>query len=178
MHSLNEYLGDGPSIPIQYGQDSILTEAGKATLHDISREEVNRVMSERSEKAAKICAQDVSNRYDGKPCMGTSIYSRTPSYDFHDQFSFDDDFLSKCLNANSPAMLSKCAGREYSKYVQTFFQEHYYVYHNGCKGIRNGCTEGKRDMQGKKLLLVRPSETSTLVSQTSWFPKALVLWDK
>lgn len=37
MRSLNECLGDGRSIPIQYGQDSILTEAGKAALHDISR---------------------------------------------------------------------------------------------------------------------------------------------
>lgn len=54
--------------------------------------------------------------------------------------------MSKCLNANSTGMLSKCAGREYFKYVQTFFQDHYYVYDNGCEGIRNGCTEGKRDM--------------------------------
>ena len=32
--------------------------------------------------------------------------------------------------------------------------------------------------QGKKLPLVRPSETSTLVSQTSGFPKTLVLRDE
>lgn len=146
MRSLNECLGDGRSIPIQYGQDSILTEAGKAALHDISREEVNRLLSERSEKAAKKCAHDVSSRYDGKPCMGTSIHSRTPSYDLHHQFFFNDDFMSKCLNANSPAMLSKCAGREYFTNVQTFFQEHYYENDNGCEGIRNGCTKGKRDM--------------------------------
>ena len=38
MRSLNECLGDGRSIPIQYGQDSILTKAGKATLHDIASE--------------------------------------------------------------------------------------------------------------------------------------------
>lgn len=88
MRSLNECLGDGRSIPIQYGQDSILTEAGKAALYDISREEVNRLLSERSEKAAKKCAHDVSSRYDGKPCMGTSIHSRTPSYDLHHQFFF------------------------------------------------------------------------------------------
>lgn len=88
MRSLSECLGARRSIPIQYGQDSILTEAGKATLHDISREEVNRVMSERSEKAAKKYAQDVSSRYDGTPCMGTSIHCRTPSYDLHHQFFF------------------------------------------------------------------------------------------
>ena len=33
-------------------------------------------------------------------------------------------------------------------------------------------------LQGKKLPLVRPSETSTLLSRTSGFAKALVLWDK
>jgi len=31
--------------------------------------------------------------------------------------------------------------------------------------------------QGKKLPLIRPSKTSTLVSQTSGFPKALVVWE-
>lgn len=145
MRSLNECLGDGHSIPIQYGEGSILTEDGRSALRSISKDEVNRVQLERSENAAKKCAMDVSSRYDGKPCMGTSIHSTTPSYDLHRQFFFDDDFMSKCLNASSPTLLSNCAGEGYFRIVQTFFQDHYYVYDNGCEGIRNGCTEGNKD---------------------------------
>ena len=145
MRSLNECLGDGRSIPIQYGEGSILTEDGRSALRSISKDEVNRVQLERSENAAKKCAMDVSSRYDGKPCMGTSIHSTTPSYDLHRQFFFDDDFMSKCLNASSPTLLSNCAGEGYFRIVQTFFQDHYYVYDNGCEGIRNGCTEGNKD---------------------------------
>lgn len=34
----------------------------------------------------------------------------------------------------------------YFKLVQSFFASHFYTYDNSCEGIRNGCTEGEREI--------------------------------
>ena len=142
MRSLNECLGDGRSIPIEYSNDSLVNQS----LHEPSKDELIRVKKERAESAAKQCGRDVSKRYDGKPCMGTSIHSRTPSYLEHHKFFFDEEFMTKCLNAGSSSVEKLCAGSAYYKFVQSFFDSHYYIYDNGCEGIRNGCAEGNGQM--------------------------------
>ena len=45
-----------------------------------------------------------------------------------------------CVNASS-VNVEKCAGSTYFKFVQHFFDSHYYLYDNGCEGIRDGFTE-------------------------------------
>jgi hypothetical protein len=80
MRSLNECLGDGRSIPIEYAKDGLLSDINETCLHEPSKDEIIRVERERAESAAKQCANEVSKRYEGKPCMGTSIHSRTPAY--------------------------------------------------------------------------------------------------
>jgi hypothetical protein len=146
MRSLNECLGDGRSIPIEYAKDGFLSDINETCLHEPSKDEIIRVEREIAESAAKRCANEVSKRYEGKLCMGTSIHSRTPAYLEHHQFFFDEEFMAKCLNASSSSIVEQCAGSAYFRFVQSFFASHFYVYDNGCEGIRNGCTEGGSQM--------------------------------
>lgn len=44
------------------------------------------MQTEQAEIAAKHCAADVSRRYEGKPCMGTSIHARTPVTNYNTNF--------------------------------------------------------------------------------------------
>ena len=140
MRSLNECLGDGRSIPIPYGNHTIISSKGEASLSDLSKDELNKFKSERFHAAAKECAKSVKERIDGKKCMGTSIHALMPQED-HRCFYFDEGFVTKCLNASSPASLATCAGSAYFAYVQEFYKDHFYLYDNGCEGIRNGCSE-------------------------------------
>ena len=73
--------------------------------------------------------------------MGMTIKSRVPRYDAHRKFFFDEEFMAKCAQASSAALLEKCAGKEYYKFVLGFFEEQYILYDNGFEGIRNGCIE-------------------------------------
>ena len=106
MRSLNECLGDGRSIPIEYSNDSLVNQS----LHEPSKDELIRVQRERAESAAKQCGCEVSKRYDGKPCMETmpGYHSRTPSYLEHHKFFFDEEFMTKCLNAGSSSVEKLC----------------------------------------------------------------------
>ena len=47
--------------------------------------------------------------------------------------------MVKCAGATSSAMLEKCAGKGYYKFVKEFFDDHYFVCDNGFEGIRSGC---------------------------------------
>lgn len=165
MRSLNECLGDGRAIPICYDRETLISSDGETCIQELSKDEVNRVKEERAVKASKQCASDVCQRYNGKPCLGTSIHARTPSYHIHHQFFFDENFMMKCLNASSTSILSSCAGSEYFKLLQGFFQSHYYVYDNGCEGIRNGCTE--KHQQDTTCLFHKEKENQDLL-QDGW----------
>ncbi len=143
MRSLNECLGDGRAIPVQYDTDSSVLDS----LKQGTRDELAKAQQERAANAAVKCAEHVSLRFNGKPCMGTSIHSRIPSFKKHLNFFFDEEYmLNCCTNASSPTNLEKCAGVGYFRFVQKFFSDHFYLYGNGCEGIRNGCTEQKRKM--------------------------------
>lgn len=144
MRSLNECLADGRSIPVKYDRASLLDGGGESSLHDLMRDELQRVATEKDNRAAKLCAEEVKKRYDGKPCMGTSIHSFTPSYETHQQFFYDEEYMTKCLDAKTSSNRSQCAGSGYFRFVQHFFHSHYYLYDNGCEGIRNGCTEANQ----------------------------------
>ncbi len=66
MRSLNECLGDGRSIPIPYGNDTIISSNGEASLLDLSKDELNKFKSESLHAAANECAKSVKERIDGK----------------------------------------------------------------------------------------------------------------
>ena len=140
MRSLNECLGDGRSIPIPYDKDTIISSNGETRLLDLTKDELNKFKSERHMDAANECAKRVKERIDGKKCMGTSIHAFMPQED-HRSFYIDEAFVTKCLNASSPVSLGTCAGSAYFTYVQDFYKDHYYLYDNGCEGIRSGCSE-------------------------------------
>ena len=137
MRSLNECFGGGTSIPINYQAESSLLD----DIQELTKDELKRVQEEKAEKAAIKCAQAVSQRCNGKPCMKTSIHSRLPFFQDHLNFFFDDEYMMKCCVNASSANIEKCAGSAYFKFVQQFFYSHYYLYDNGCEGIRDGCTE-------------------------------------
>ncbi|CAB4036220.1 Hypothetical predicted protein, partial [Paramuricea clavata] len=113
---------------------------GETRLLDLTKDELNKFKSERHMDAANECAKRVKERIDGKKCMGTSIHAFMPQED-HRSFYFDEAFVTKCLNASSPVSLATCAGSAYFTYVQDFYKDHYYLYDNGCEGIRSGCSE-------------------------------------
>lgn len=56
-------------------------------------------------------------------------------------FFFDGEYMMKCCVNASSSNVEKCAGVAYFKLIQEFFENHYYLYDNGCEGIRNGCSE-------------------------------------
>lgn len=153
MRSLNECLGDGRAIPVNYSK-TIFGDMDKHCLQDLSNDEIDRIQRENEEEAAKKSAEDVKNMFRGKSCMGTSINARVPWYDVNDgMFFFDAEFMQKCAHASSDAILEKCAGKEYFKFLMNFFDQHYFLYDNGFEGIRNGCTEshGKQCMFRSKV---------------------------
>ena len=137
MRSLNECFGGGTSIPINYQTESSLLDDMK----ELSKDELKRAQEEKNKKAAVKCAQEVSKRCNGKPCMKTSIHSRLPFLQGHLNFFFDEEYMMKCCINASSVNLEKCAGSTDFKFVQHFFDSHYYLYDNGCEGIRDGCTE-------------------------------------
>ena len=47
MRSLNECLGDGRSIPIEYAKDGLLSDINETCLHEPSKDEIIRVERER-----------------------------------------------------------------------------------------------------------------------------------
>lgn len=66
----------------------------------------------------------------------TTIISKAFNIFFH------EDYMQKCCtNASSPSNLEICARSAYFNFVHKFLHYHYYLYDNGCEGIRNGCTK-------------------------------------
>ena len=142
MRSLNECLGDGRAIAVRYDDSSVLD-----SLSELSKDELKKAKEKKMENAAIECAKQVSQRFSGKTFMGTSIHSRLPSLQRHLTFVFDEEYMQKCCtNASSASNLELCAGSAYFNFVHKFFHSHYYLYDNGCEGIRNGCIE-----QGKQM---------------------------
>lgn len=52
--------------------------------------------------------------------MGTSIHAMTPWFDDYQKFFFDEKYMVKCAGPTSSAMLEKCAGKGYYKFVKDF----------------------------------------------------------
>ena len=90
-----------------------------------------------------LCAKEISHRYEGKRCMGTTIHALTPSFDNSDNFFFDEEFLQKFHHA-TPSMQSTCAGSHYYTKQLDFVEKHYVAYDGGIEGIRNGCLVGDK----------------------------------
>lgn len=137
MRSLNECLVDGRSIPLPC--TSIVDDEGKFKLAELSIDDLKRLQTEQDEKISKDCAEEIKKRFDGKACMGTSIHAMTPWFDDYQKFFFDEKYMVKCAGATSSAMLEKCAGKGYYKFVKEFFDDHYFVFDNGFEGISSGC---------------------------------------
>ena len=74
MRSLNEHAGDGTTISLPRVHLSELESLD--VLLNMSQFEIMELR--KKQDVAIKCAKDVSNRYQGKPSMGTSIHSRTP----------------------------------------------------------------------------------------------------
>ena len=143
MRSFNECLGDGRAIPVHYDTDTSILD----NLKEGTRDELAKAQQQRAVNAAVKCAKQVSLRFKGQPCLGTSIHSRIPQFEKQFNFFFDEVYmLNCCMNASSSTNLEKCAEAGYFKFVQKFFLDHFYQYDNGCEGIRNVCTEQKRKM--------------------------------
>ena len=62
--------------------------------------ELEELKKKQEENVALRCAKEVAHRYQGKPCMGTSIHSNVPQNDnpFCHMF-FDKKFMEKCHDA-------------------------------------------------------------------------------
>ena len=106
MRSLNECFGGGTSVPINYQAESSLLD----DIQELTKDELKRVQEEKAEKAAIKCAQAVSQRCNGKPCMKTSIHSRLPFFQDHLNFFVDEEYMMKCCVNASSANIEKCAG--------------------------------------------------------------------
>lgn len=91
MRSLNECLGDGRAIAVRYDDSSVLD-----SLSELSKDELKKAKEKKMENAAIECAKQVSQRFSGKTCMGTSIHSRLPSIQRHLTFFFDEEYMQKC----------------------------------------------------------------------------------
>ena len=52
--------------------------------------------------------------------MGTSIHDMTPWFDDYQKFFFDEKYMVKCAGPTSSAMLEKCVGKGYYKFVKDF----------------------------------------------------------
>ena len=124
MRSLNECLG-GRSIPVKY-KKSVFEDLDSSNLPELTSEMLHHLQNEREIDASKDCAEAVKRRCDGRPCMGTTIKSRVPWYDVHRKFFFDDEFMAKCAQASSAAVLEKFAGKEYYKFG--FFEVYGFFY--------------------------------------------------
>lgn len=165
MRSLNECLGDGRAIPVNYDTDSSILDS----LNEVSKDALRRAQEKKMEKAAIDCARQVNLRFSGKSCMGTSIHSTLPAFENHLTFFFDEEYMHKCcLNSSSATNLEKCAGSGYFNFIQTFFHCHYYLYDNGCEGIRNGCTE-----HGKQMCEFHQNIENTALLSNGWRGKAV-----
>lgn len=116
MRSLNECLGDGRAIAVRYDDSSVLD-----SLSELSKDELKKAKEKKMENAAIECAKQVSQRFSGKTCMGTSIHSRLPSLQRHLTFFFDEEYMQKCCtNASSASNLELCAGSASTLYTNSF----------------------------------------------------------
>ena len=149
--SLNECLGDGRVIPVNY-EKSIFEHMETEGLSELSNDEIERMQQEKEILAAKECAENVEKRFDGKSCMGTSIHARQPWYSNERKFFFDEQFLLKCAHASSATVLEQCAGKSYFNFLSKFFEEHYILYNNGFEGIRNGCATADKQCSFHKTI--------------------------
>ena len=140
MRALNEHAGDGTIIPLPVVHLTEIESPDK--LLAMSGVELEELKKKQEENVALRCAKEVSHRYQGKPCVGTSIHSNVPQNDnpFCHMF-FDKKIMEKCHDAynSSEAKLSSCAGSAYFMYQPDFFKKHYILYDGGTEYIRNGC---------------------------------------
>lgn len=84
------------------------------------------------------CAETVSDRYKGTPCMFTTINSRVADkQDVYQNFYFYQKYAKKVMSCSSEKALNKCAGKHYYKFLEEKFNIHYIRYKNGVEGIRN-----------------------------------------
>ena len=137
MRSLNEATGDGRSIPLP--NVPLFDGMSESQICGLNQDEFNALERQRREEIAKLCAENVAKRYQGKRCLGTTIHALTPSYNIYDNFFFDDEFMRK-LHNSPPSMQRSCAGSEY----YALQLKHYIVYDGAIEGIRNGCYDGEK----------------------------------
>lgn len=141
MRSLNEATEDGRSIPLP--KVPLFDGMSESQICGLNQDEFNAMDRQRQEEIAKLCAENVAERYQGKRCLGTTIHALTPSYNIYDNFFFDDEFMRK-LHNSPPSMQSSCAGSEYYAIQLKFVKQHYIVYDDAIEGSRNGCYDGEK----------------------------------
>ena len=100
MRSLNEATGDGRSIPVP--RVPLFDGMSKDEIYGLSQDEFNDLENQRRRDISILCAKEISHRYEGKRCMGTTIHALTPSFDNSDNFFFDEEFLQKFHHATPP----------------------------------------------------------------------------
>ena len=74
MRSLNEATGDGRSIPVP--RVPLFDGMTKEEIFGLSQDEFNDLENQRRRDISILCAKEISHRYEGKRCMGTTIIVR------------------------------------------------------------------------------------------------------
>ena len=111
MRSLNEHAGDGKTIKLPEVELTELEDIG--TLLNMTPAELQSLKTRQEEIVSKRFAALVASKYQGKPCMGTSIHARAPHFDNpYEVFFFDHTFMEKfqLAQTSSEGKLDMCAG--------------------------------------------------------------------
>ena len=74
MRLLNEHSEAGHTISIPSVPITLLVSPGE--LLAMSKNEMKDLMDRKEKQEAEGCSESVASLYDGRPCMGTSIYAR------------------------------------------------------------------------------------------------------
>ena len=135
MSRLNDAAGDGTYIPVE--KKTLMEELGPNKLAKLEKETMLAKQEKLNKEAADLCAKRVSEKYEGVPCMGTTIHSTFPAENapYH-CFFFDESYAKQCTQASSVKKLDSLPGSAYYKKIQNFINTHYHIYDNGIEGIR------------------------------------------
>jgi hypothetical protein len=119
MAALNDALGDGRHITPQV--ESLFSAFPSEDVFSMNEAELADAMEQLNNEAAKDCARQIAERYEGTSCMKTSIHASLPDF----QFYYDEDFMLKWHRAGITQKKS-LPGHHYYSFLDNFFQGYAY----------------------------------------------------
>ncbi|CAG2213077.1 unnamed protein product [Mytilus edulis] len=136
MSCLNDALGDGRFVDID--QKSLFETYTEDKILQMKTSDFKKAQENQEVATAVSCAKTVSHRYEGTPCMFTTINSRVADKQgVYQHFYFDQKYAEKLMACSSEKAMTKCAGNHYYKFLENQFSLHFIRYKNGVEGIRN-----------------------------------------